>query len=81
MYGQYGPSEASINSAWKDFSNGGEATNIGRAIGSVSWVIDPEKRSVAVYTAAGAEVLDAGDTLDGGDVVPGFSLPVADLFA
>jgi hypothetical protein len=27
-----------------------------------------------------ARVLGADDTLDGGDVVPGFSVPVAELF-
>ncbi|MEO8084991.1 MAG: Uma2 family endonuclease, partial [Ardenticatenales bacterium] len=46
------------------------------------WLIDPRDRTVRVY-AAGVEPRDlrADDVLDGGDVVPGFSLPVADIFA
>ena len=45
------------------------------------WAIDSETRTVAVYTSTGAAVLGEGDTLEGGDVVPGFALPVADVFA
>jgi len=45
------------------------------------WVVDPERRTVAVHSrSAGARWLGAGDTLDGADVVPGFTLPVAALF-
>ncbi len=45
------------------------------------WVVDPKARCVTVYRGArGAAVLSPGDTLDGGDVVPGFVLPVAKLF-
>jgi Uma2 family endonuclease len=48
----------------------------------VDWEIDPEKRTVAVYTSLTAvTTLGVGDTLDGGAVLPGFTLPVADLFA
>jgi Uma2 family endonuclease len=46
------------------------------------WVIDPRKRSAAVYTAPDKKtVLDDSDTLDGDDVLPGFRLPLAKLFA
>jgi Uma2 family endonuclease len=45
------------------------------------WVLDPESRSVSIYTPTGAALLTEGDTLDGGDVLPGFAIPVADLFA
>ncbi len=46
------------------------------------WVVDPRRRTVAVYTPDGmARILRQGDALDGGDVIPGFSMPVADLFA
>lgn len=46
------------------------------------WEIDPEARTVTVYTGVNAfEALTAADTLDGGDVLPGFRLPLADLFA
>ncbi len=46
------------------------------------WYVAPEKRTVTVY-ALGAEpvVFGEDDTLDGGDVFPGFSLSVADIFA
>lgn len=45
------------------------------------WIIDPERRSVTVYTRDGQSgILGEGETLDGGEVLPGFSLPVADLF-
>lgn len=46
------------------------------------WEIDPEDRSAAVYLPDGSRtVLDASQTLDGADVLPGFRLPLADLFA
>ena len=46
------------------------------------WVIDPRPRTVAVYHAPGepTRVLQVSDALDGEQVVPGFLLPVADLF-
>jgi Uma2 family endonuclease len=46
------------------------------------WSVDLDERSVTVYSRAGSvKVLTATDTLDGGDVLPGFSLPLADYFA
>jgi Uma2 family endonuclease len=46
------------------------------------WEIDPEKRTVAVYTSPTAfTLLGAADTIDGGVVLPGFTLPVQELFA
>jgi Uma2 family endonuclease len=45
-------------------------------------VIDPPKRTVVVHQShAGVLILNEADTLDGGDVVPGWTLPVRDLFA
>ncbi len=45
------------------------------------WVAVPDDRTVAVYTAPGVfTTLTAADTLDGGAVLPGFALPLADLF-
>lgn len=45
------------------------------------WIVDPDARTVAVYTDPDAHaVLTAADTLDGGAVLPGFALPLADLF-
>jgi Uma2 family endonuclease len=46
------------------------------------WLIDPEKRIADVYTAPDQSVrLGGGDVLDGGDVLPGFALPLKELFA
>ena len=46
------------------------------------WLVDPAARTVAVYEL-GREprTLREGETLDGGDVFPGFALPVAAVFA
>jgi Uma2 family endonuclease len=48
----------------------------------LGWVIIPEERSVVVLTNGlpSRAFLD-GETLDGGDVLPGLSIPVSDLFA
>jgi Uma2 family endonuclease len=46
------------------------------------WYIDPDARTVEVFTALGqSTVLREGATLDGGKVLPGFALPLAQLFA
>ena len=45
------------------------------------WLIDPRDRSARVFTAPGAmTALAELDRLDGGDVLPGFSLRLKDLF-
>lgn len=46
------------------------------------WVVDPRNRTVYVYHP-GKEVLrlTEEDQLSGGDVVPGFALPVSELFS
>jgi Uma2 family endonuclease len=46
------------------------------------WVIDPASRTIAVQ-APGQEgrILGAGDVLDGGDVLPGFRIPVDNILA
>lgn len=45
------------------------------------WIVYPEVKRIHVYRAgAGATILDESHTLDGGDVLPGFSVKVADLF-
>jgi Uma2 family endonuclease len=45
------------------------------------WVIYPESRSVAVHASRSeARYLTEADELTGGDVLPGFRLPVAELF-
>lgn len=45
------------------------------------WVADPIHKTVTEYTLSGAiRQLELGDTLDGADVLPGFKLPLAELF-
>ncbi len=45
------------------------------------WYVDPKTRTITVYTAPDqATKLTVKDTLDGGDVLPGFSLPLRELF-
>jgi Uma2 family endonuclease len=45
------------------------------------WQVNPRKRTVDVYTAPDEfTTLAESETLDGADVLPGFSLPVRALF-
>jgi Uma2 family endonuclease len=46
------------------------------------WEVNPRRRTVTVYTAPRTSTrLTEADTLTGGDVLPGFALPLAELFA
>ena len=48
------------------------------------WVIWPAVRQVGVWRAGSSlpdAMLGMGDTLDGGEVLPGFALPIARLFS
>ena len=46
------------------------------------WIVWPERRAVSVFRAGEAELwLTENDELDGGDVIPGFRLPIASIFA
>jgi Uma2 family endonuclease len=46
------------------------------------WMIHPDTRTVRVYTSPDEwTVLEESDTLTGGDVLPGFALPLKQLFA
>jgi Uma2 family endonuclease len=45
------------------------------------WLIDPKTRTAVVHTSPKASTkLAVGQSLDGGDVLPGFALPLAELF-
>ncbi|MCY4466154.1 MAG: Uma2 family endonuclease [Chloroflexi bacterium] len=44
------------------------------------WVVYPKTRTVQVHTSAGIRQLRENDILTGGDVLPGFSVKVADIF-
>ena len=49
---------------------------------SVVWLVDPVARRVTVYTAPDQfRVLAESETLDGGQVLPGFALSLRELFA
>jgi len=45
------------------------------------WLVFPERHEVEVHTADTVKTLTVDDTLDGGDVLPDFTLPVRALFA
>lgn len=46
------------------------------------WIVDPAGQRVTVYTSPSrSKVVPLTGTLDGGKVLPGFALPVADLFS
>ena len=47
----------------------------------IVWTVDPDARTVDVYRAGvPVATLADGDSLDGGDVLPGFSCAVSDIF-
>jgi Uma2 family endonuclease len=46
------------------------------------WIVDPRTETVAVYTDPTVHTtLTSTDTLDGGAVLPGFAVPVTELFS
>jgi len=48
----------------------------------LAWVIDPRTQTAKVYTSPKRfKEIDATGTLSGGKILPGFKLPLADLFA
>jgi Uma2 family endonuclease len=52
------------------------------AAGTVVWVFKPESKRVEVYTPGQpARVLGMDGILDGGEVLPGFTLAVKDIFS
>lgn len=52
------------------------------AAGTTVWVFDPDSRTVTVYSpGAAARTLTDADTLDGGDLLPGLTIRLADVFA
>lgn len=51
------------------------------AAAELVWIVDPKSRTVTVHRADGsAHLLREGDTLDGEDVLEGFSVPVRRIF-
>lgn len=45
------------------------------------WVVDPKRRTVTIYRAEASRTLAESQTLGGDDVVPGFRVAVAEIFA
>ena len=51
------------------------------AAGTTVWLVDPEEQEVYIMQPGQAvQTLTLNDTLDGGGVLPGFSVPVAKFF-
>lgn len=49
--------------------------------GTVVWVVYPETKTIEIYTPnQSVQFLSETDTLTGGDILKGFSLPVSDIF-
>ena len=44
------------------------------------WIVHPVTRTVEVHTRSGAITLEGDDMLSGGDVLPGFEIPVREIF-
>ena len=45
------------------------------------WFVNPRRRSVLVYRSPGqVEALEVGDTLRDEEILPGFALPLSELF-
>ena len=59
-----------------------EKINTWLAAGSAAvWVIDPQLQTVTIYHSRNeVQIKTAGDTLDGGTLVPGFTCAVSELF-
>jgi Uma2 family endonuclease len=45
------------------------------------WVLYPKTQRVHIFAAGGSTILNASQKLDGGSLLPGFSIAVSDLFA
>ena len=44
------------------------------------WIVYPSTRAVDVHSQSGATTLEGDDRLSGGDVLPGFEIPVREIF-
>lgn len=44
------------------------------------WVVYPDAQEIVMHTSGGATTLTVDDNLNGGDVLPGFTLAVKDIF-
>ncbi|KAI9150478.1 Nonribosomal peptide synthase atnA [Paramyrothecium foliicola] len=63
----YGPSECSVNSTYSgEIDKPGKATNIGHAIGSVAWVVDPNDHNCLLPIGCAGELLIDGPIVSRG---------------
>ena len=44
------------------------------------WILGPDEQAITVQSTSSTQELGADDELDGGDLLPGFRVRVADLF-
>lgn len=64
IYNQYGPSECSINSTCRsDVSKSSDPSNIGRSVGSVSWIVDAADSDRLAAIGCEGELLIEGPIL------------------
>ena len=47
----------------------------------IVWLVDTQRQKVEVYTVDDTEILGMNDTLEGGDLLPDFKLPVSELWS
>ena len=81
------PVDVAPNLAVEVISPSNKATDIHRKIRqllgagtALVWIVHPETRTVEVHSHSGAVTLESGDMLSGGDVLPGFEIPVREIF-
>lgn len=64
IHNQYGPSECTINSTHRtDIYKSSDPTSIGRSVGSVSWIVDPQDHERLVAMGCEGELLIEGPIL------------------
>ncbi len=68
-----------IDRSWKDLE---EKVEDYHAIGvDMVWVADPHTRTVKLFPLGGEpKIVHDGELLDGGTILPGFSVPIAEFF-
>lgn len=67
LHGQYGPSECSIDSAVHvGISPTSEPTNLGRSVGCVTWIVDPENSDLLVPVGCVGELVIEGPIVSRG---------------
>jgi Uma2 family endonuclease len=83
-YWQLAPDLAvEVLSPWNTKSGIAEKVQTYFAAGTrLVWVVDPRRRTITVHDeAGGTRLIEGHDQLDGGDVLPGLTIPLQSLFA